>query len=75
MGLSRYPEFSSRLATGLGGLKPIWILAPSSLEPLQRGIGFRAVTEWYQSFGPREYGVLSIFVQGLEISHIGKRLV
>ena len=34
-----------RLATGPGGLKPIWILAPSSLEPLQRGIGFRAVTD------------------------------
>ena len=45
MGLHQMSREFSRLTTGLGGLKPIWILVPSSLEPLQRGTGFRAVTD------------------------------
>ena len=43
-----------RLTTGPGGLKPIWILVPNSLEPLQKGTGFRAVT-----VGIRAEGLIS----------------
>ena len=58
-----------RLTTGLGGLKPIWILVPSSLGPLQEGYRFPGCYRWCQSIGPPKYGVLSMFVQGLEIPH------
>ena len=52
-----------RLTTGLGGLKPIWILVPSGSDRYKRGIGFRAVTDWYQSIGPHKYGVSSILLK------------
>ncbi|OAY51906.2 hypothetical protein MANES_04G047409v8 [Manihot esculenta] len=42
-----------RLTTGLGGLKPIWILVPSSLGRYREGTGFRAVTP-SQPKNPRE---------------------
>ena len=58
MGFSQVHRVHSRLTTGLGGLKPIWILVPSSLGRYTEGTGFRAVTGSLLSDGVSDVGGL-----------------
>ena len=62
------------LATGPGGLKPIWILAPVAVRAVTEGYRFPGCYRLVSELRASRVRCVERCAQGFEISHIGKRL-
>ena len=69
-GIIQVYRLDVRLATGPGGLKPIWILVPVMVRAVTEGYRFSG---YYRLVSEHRASRVRKDAQGIEISHIGKR--